>query len=58
MNELKVQPSEKIHFLVNNLGTESQMWAESMRASCASDPKLGLKLIWERLDHYYGSAEK
>ena len=58
MKELKVVPDEEIDLLVNHLGTESQMWAESLRASCASDPERGLRLIWERLDHCYGSAEK
>ncbi|XP_052761778.1 uncharacterized protein LOC128204401 [Mya arenaria] len=58
MKELKVTPTEEIDLLVNNLGSESQIWAESIHSANASNPEHGLELIWERLDNCYGSPEK
>ena len=57
MEELKLKASEELDLLVNYLGSESTIWAESLRSSNSSNPERGLALIWERLELVYGSYE-
>ncbi|XP_052770823.1 uncharacterized protein LOC128210513 [Mya arenaria] len=58
MAELQASPEEEVDFLVSHLGNESRVWAESLHAANAADPRRGLELIWERLEHCFGSPEK
>ena len=39
------------------LGKDSQKYAQSLKTSTLSDPKRGLRRIWDRLDERYGAPE-
>ncbi len=54
---LDLTASEEMDLLPKWLGKESAEHVEQIRAIHINHPDAGLKMIWERLDQCYGSAE-
>lgn len=50
MRELNATPSEEMDLLIRWLGKDSGRHAVTIRSSLSTDPRWGVKKIWERLD--------
>ena len=57
VTELGFSPSEEINLLIKYLGSNSRQHAISIKAANMSNPRLGVKRIWERLDDRFASPE-
>lgn len=54
---LDLSPSEEMDLLVKWLGNESAGHARRISAVNVNQPERGLRMVWERLEHCYGSQE-
>lgn len=54
---LDLTPSEEMDLLFRWLGKESAEHVEQIRAIHINNPLAGLRMIWDRLEQCYGSAE-
>ncbi|XP_075683153.1 uncharacterized protein LOC142651849 [Rhinoderma darwinii] len=57
IRDLDLSCREELDLLVKWLGNESAEHAKRIRAININYPETGLKMIWDRLDECYGSAE-
>nr|XP_022312019.1 uncharacterized protein LOC111117241 [Crassostrea virginica] len=57
MKDLQVTPTEELDLLVRWLGPESSNQALRMQASHPTNPNMGIKRVWDRLDERYGAPE-
>ncbi|XP_069133524.1 uncharacterized protein [Argopecten irradians] len=57
VQEASLGAAEELDLLVKWLGPTSSTYALSIRSSNGSNPELGKRLLWERLDERFGSPE-